>query len=257
MQKLEFMKKIISILFVLTTLAACTEKTETAAPAQNSYTLVFFDKTASVNPNDSFVMGKYSAALKNLVDKNINKEGDLLEAYFIHENTSKARALTIKSRTPQGETSNLSPADKEAANLSYEINIKKERQLIYNALIEKLLENNTSTSNAETNVGDSVPVMARALDLNSSVNAYFFSDMIESMNNGRDFHRMAPISYDQAEKWAKEDVKKYTEYSLINTDIDVILPFSPNSSSKINNPNISDYWKVFFDQLGAKSVNEQ
>lgn len=253
------MKKILSLLLVLSGLAACTDKTESQkqTPPKNTFTLVFFDKTQSVNPNDSFVKNKYSSALKELVDKNINNEGDVLEAYFIHENTAKARALTVKSRTAREDTENLSPTDREAADLTYEVSIKKERQVIYNALLQKMLEGNSSSSNAETNISGSIPVISAAFENSSKVNAYFFSDMVESMKNGRDFHKMAPISHDQAETWAIEDVKKFKEYNLLNADINIILPFSPNSSSRENNPNVSDYWKVFFDELGVRNVREQ
>lgn len=250
-----FMKKAL-LLFALA-FWGCSEKKEAETKPKNTYTLVFFDKTQSVNPGDDFVKNKYSAALKNLVDHNINTEGDIVEAYFIHENTSKARALTIKSRTAKDDTDGMSPTDLEAANNMYELSIKKERQLIYDALIQKMMETNKSSSNAETNVSASVPVISAAFDTYPNVKAYFFSDMVESMRAGRDFHRMAPISHDQAETWAKEDAKKYTSYNLSNAQINIILPFSPNSSSKINNPSVTDYWKIFFDALGASNVNEQ
>jgi hypothetical protein len=34
------------------------------------------------------------------------------------------------------------------------------------------------------------------------------------------------------------------------------LPFEPTSSTKENNPNVTDYWKVFFDGLGVSGVTE-
>jgi hypothetical protein len=45
-------------------------------------------------------------------------------------------------------------------------------------------------------------------------------------------------------------------YNLTNAQISIILPFSPNSSSKENNPNVSDYWKVYFEALGVSGVKE-
>lgn len=253
------MKKALGLLLILFVLGSCSDKTEsqtTDSKPKNTYTLVFFDKTQSVNPNDDFVKNKYASAIRELVDRNINTEGDILEVYYIHENTSKARALSIKSRTAKEDLSGLSPTDLEAANNAYDLSIKKERQLIYNALVEKLMETNTSSSNSETNVAGSVPVISSAFDTYPTVRAYFFSDMVESMGSGRDFHKMAPISHDQAEKWAKEDIEKYKSYNLTNVDVSIILPFSPNTSSKVNNPNVTDYWKVFFEGLGARTVKE-
>lgn len=252
------MKKALVLLLTTLCIWSCSDKTEdqTDTKPKNTYTLVFFDKTQSVDPNNEFVKGKYSAAIRELVDKNINTEGDILEVYYIHENTSKARALSIKSRTAKDDTEGLSPTDLEAANNAYDMSIKKERQIIYNALIEKLMESNSSASNSETNVSASVPVISSAFDTYPNVKVYFFSDMVESMKSGRDFHRMAPISHDQAEAWAKEDAGKYKSYNLMNADVSIILPFSPNTSSKINNPNVTDYWTIFFEELGARKVNE-
>lgn len=253
------MKNPILFLLSLIFLGACSEKSEnqTLNIPKNTYTLVFLDKTQSVNPNDSYVKDKYSAALKRLVDENINTQGDILEVYYIHENTSKSKALTIKSRTAKEDTQGLSPTDKEAAETLYDLGIKKERNLIYEALVNEMMKSNTGSSNSETNISASVPLISTAYDVYPNVKAYFFSDMVESMKAGRDFHKMAPISQDQAEEWAKEDVKKFKSYNILNSDIHFVLPFSPNSSSKENNPSVSDYWKTFFNELGASKVSEE
>ncbi len=252
------MQKTFILLLTITLLWACSEtkNDQTEPPPLNTYTLVFLDKTQSVNPNDNFVKTRYTSAIKNLVDRNIRTEGDILEVYFIHENTSKARALTIRSRTAKENTNGLSPTDQEAANNAYDLSIKKERQMIYNALIQKFMESNTTASNSETNISASVPVIAAALQNHPEVKAYFFSDMVESMRSGRDFHTRAPQSQEQADTWAREDANRYKSHNLSGTEIRVILPFSPNSSSKVNNPNVTEYWKVFFAELGAGEVNE-
>lgn len=252
------MKKKLLLLFIPALLTACSEtkKDDTSQPPANTYTLVFLDKTQSVNPNDNFVKTKYASALKNLVDANIRTEGDMLEVYFIHENTSKARALSIRSRTAKEATEGLSPTDLEAAQNAYDLSIKKERQVIYNALMQKFMESNTSASNSETNIHAGVPVMTAALESHPEVKAYFFSDMVESMRSGRDFHNRAPQSGEQASAWAKEDAARYSGQSLSGTEVYMILPFSPNSSSKVNNPNVTAYWKTFFGELGANTVTE-
>ncbi|WP_367914040.1 hypothetical protein [Leadbetterella sp. DM7] len=253
------MKKAFILLLGGILLGACSETTKNEAdlPPANTYTLVFFDKTQSVNPNDTFVKTKYSSAIRNLVDQNIRTEGDILEVYFIHENTSKARALTVKSRTAKESTEGLSPTDLEAASNAYDLSIKKERQMIYNALMQKLMESNSSASNSETNISAGIPVIATALATYPDVKAYFFSDMVESMRSGRDFHSRPPQNREQAQSWAREDAGKYAQQSLSGAGIYMILPFSPNSSSKINNPNVTEYWKDFFGELGTGNVTEQ
>jgi hypothetical protein len=36
----------------------------------------------------------------------------------------------------------------------------------------------------------------------------------------------------------------------------MILPFPPSSSLKENNPSVTDYWKTYFESLGANQVKE-
>lgn len=129
--------------------------------------------------------------------------------------------------------------------------------MIYNALMQKFMESNASASNSETNISAGVPVMATALETHSQISAWFFSDMVESMRSGRDFHTRAPQSQEQALAWAKEDAARFKSHGLSGAEINMILPFSPNSSSKVNNPHVTAYWKAFFSELGATHVGEQ
>jgi hypothetical protein len=250
------MKKLIITLATSLALLSCgsteTEKDTTAITTEsqkrNNHTIVFFDKTQSVNVDDAFVRNKYQAALKSLIDENIQSEGDVFEIYYIHENTAKAKVLSLSSRTAKENTEGLNSTDLEAAQTNYDMSIGKERRMI--------LEKNSGASNAETNISASVPLLSEALNGKKDVKAFYFSDMVESLKNGRDFHKVAPISHDQAEEWAKADAENYKLYNLTNAQVSIILPFSPNSSSKENNPNVSDYWKVYFEALGVSGVKE-
>ena len=253
------MQKKLCLVLLPVLLAACSEtrNEQTTAPAATTYTLVFMDKTRSISPDDPFVKTRYASAFKSLTDENIRMEGDMLEVYYIHENTSKARALSVRSRTAKEPADGLSPTDREAAENAYTLSIQKERQLICQALMQKFMESNPSSSNAETNIGGAVPVMAAALAEHREVKVWFFSDMIESMRSGRDFHRQPPHSHEQARAWALEDAARYTGQSLAGARVSMVLPFPPNSSSKVNNPNVTAYWKAFFEELGAGKVTEE
>lgn len=256
------MKKLIIIFATSLALISCSSAEKDAARSTtdtkktNNHTLVFFDKTQSVNVDDEFVRNKYQAALKSLIDENIQSEGDIFEIYYIHENTAKAKVLSLSARTIKESSEGLNGTDLEAAQTNYDMSIGKERRMILDLAVQKMLEKNSGASNAETNISASVPLLSEALNGKKDVKAFYFSDMVESLKNGRDFHKVAPISHDQAEEWAKADAENYKLYNLTNAQISIILPFSPNSSSKENNPNITDYWKVYFDVLGVSGVKE-
>eukprot|EP01034_Spumella_vulgaris_P025041 gene25041-31451_t len=173
----------------------------------NNHTLVFFDKTQSVNVDDAFVRTKYQSALKALIDQNIQTEGDVFEIYYIHENTAKAKVLSLSARTTKESSEGLNATDLEAAQTNYDMSIGKERRMILDLAVQKMLEKNAG-------------------------------------------------AHDQAEEWAKADAENYKLYNLTNAQISIILPFSPNSSSKENNPNVTDYWKVYFETLGVSGVKE-
>jgi hypothetical protein len=252
------MKKLIITFATSLALLSCgsTEKdaatSTTDTKKANNHTLVFFDKTQSVNVDDAFVRTKYQSALKALIDQNIQTEGDVFEIYYIHENTAKAKVLSLSARTTKESSEGLNATDLEAAQTNYDMSIGKERRMILDLALEK----NAGASNLETNISASIPLLSEALNGKKDVKAFYFSDMVESLKNGRDFHRVAPISHDQAEEWAKADAENYKLYNLTNAKISIILPFSPNSSSKENNPNVTDYWKVYFEALGVSGVKE-
>ena len=253
--------KILAIAIILNSfLISCGSLEKNASiinePLKNTHTILFFDKTQSVDITNAFVKNKYESALKNLIDQNINTEGDVLEIYYIHENTAKSKCLSMVARTEKENSEGLNVTDLEAAETNYKMSILKERKMMLAMAIQKLSEKNTGTSNLETNVSASVPVLSAALESKKSVMAYYFSDMIESVKAGRDFHKMAPISHDQAQDWATKDVESKKLFNLTNATITMILPFEPTSSSKENNPNVTDYWKVYFEALGIKQISE-
>ncbi len=253
------LKKIFFYGLIASLMSACGFFTDNSANAKKEATvrtLVFFDKTASVNTANAFVQNKYAAALKSLISENIRKEGDQLEVYFIHENTAKSRCLVMKSRTAIPDPAGLNATDMEAAQSTYDIDIDRERNRVYQNVLQKMLVKNESESNVETNISGSIPVLAKALENGDDLKVYYFSDMVESIKSGRDFHTSSPISVKQAEEWAKTDITQYKLYNLSGAEVRWILPFEPNSTSKVNNPHVGDYWKLFFEKLGANLVEE-
>lgn len=254
------MKFHLLVLVIVLGLSGCgtsgTDEKSTPDKIKPIHTILFIDKTESVSVSNPFILNKYKNVIKSIVDLNINQAGDQLEIYYIHENTSKARCLNVFARTAMESTEGMNATDLEANKNSYDLSINKERKNIYNMALQKLMVENSGASNQETNVGVSVPLIADAVAKSDDVRIYYFSDMIESVKSGRDFHTTPPSGSEQANEWAKTDAGKYKDLNISPAVITVILPFEATSSSKENNPHVTEYWKSFFGQLGVNQISE-
>ena len=263
------MKKIIWFLPLLL-LTACSSdsgqgagKGETNAEinAPNTCSLVLLDKSISINPNDAYIRQKYQQALTALISENIKRKGDRLEVYFIHDNTTKAKALERMCQSEKEDVSSANQTDAEAAETSFEVSLQKERARFQREAIAQLAAPNPSSSNRYTDILASLPVANRLAERGFRVKTYYFSDMIESMRgtNRRDFHTTPPVRSEQATSWARQDAKrlKSTLPNLAEVEFYQILPFKPTASSKTNNPNVTVYWETLFQELGVTKRLEE
>jgi hypothetical protein len=231
-------------------------KNEELVKQPNIHTLIFIDKTESVDITKPFIATKYQTALNQIIEDNVNQAGDKVEVYYIHENTSKARTMSMTARSNMGDTYGMNATDLEAAKTSFNLSLRKERSIFSQQAIQRLMTANNSSSNLETNVTASIQVIAKAAETATDVRVYYFSDMMESLKSGRDFHVNAPKSTEQATEWAKVDSEKLQKYVIGNPVITMILPFEATSSSKENNPNVTAYWQSLFENLGVRNVVE-
>lgn len=241
-------------------LVACGSEKETAKVATNSpvYTLVFLDKTQSVNVNKNYVHDKYRQVLTDIIENNMKNKGDKLEVYFIHENTSKARAMSVMVRSEKDNVEGVNATDREAIETSFSLSLQKEKGIFLRQLLSKLDQQNTGSSNQSTDIWASLPVIAKANESGAEVKVYYFSDMVESVKGAdrRDFHVNPPKSDEQAEADAKADVKKLEQYIIGSPQITIVSPFEPTASIKENNPHVTHYWQTLFQELGGASVEE-
>ena len=240
---------------------ACGDKKEqnTEQNKANSpviYSLIFIDKTASVDVTKTFIVQKYQQTLTSIIEQNLNKAGDKFEIYYIHENTSKGRCLSLVCRTEMENTDGMNATDVEAVKTSYDLSIRKERSFVTTQALNRLNAQNNSVSNRETNILSSIPIIAKASESGAVVKVYYLSDMVESVKNGRDFQIKPPKDESEAEAWAKTDAERFKNYALNSPNISMILPFEPMSSTKVNNPTITFYWSKLFENLGVMSVQE-
>ena len=208
--------------------ACSSEKGTPAQTDEPTYTLIFIDKTRSVNVDKSFVAQKYQRALTDIIEQNIRQKGDKLEVYFIHENTSKARALNLTVRAEMEDMSSASPTDREAAETEFNLSLTREKAQIRQRVLQQLMTQNTGASNQETDIWASLPVIQKANESGATVKVYYLSDMIESVKGSarRDFQVKPPKDNAQAEEWAKTDAEQLKRYTLGTPDITMILPFA-------------------------------
>jgi hypothetical protein len=259
MKKPYFLYKLLSFSLFLFLLSCGDKEKQKAANKPDSpanYTLIFIDKTASVDVSKPFIAEKYQQALTSIIEQNVNKAGDRFEIYYIHENTAKGRCLSLVCRTEMENTEGMNATDQEAVKTSYDLSIRKERNFITKQSMARLNAQNSGISNRETNILSSIPIIAKASETGSTVKVYYLSDMVESVKSGRDFQIKPPKDDAEAENWAKTDAEKYKDLALNSPDISMILPFEPTSSIKENNPTITHYWSKLFENLGVMSVQE-
>jgi hypothetical protein len=243
---------------LLLTTACSSEKEKKPVTNSPIYTLIFMDKTRSVNVNEAFVAKKYEQILSDIVAQNIRQKGDKVEVYFIHENTSKAKALSLTCRTEIDDTQAMNATDREGAQTTFGLMLDREKMVFSRQITSKLAIQNLSASRQNTDIWGSLPVIAKAAETGMEVKVYYLSDMIESMSGAgrRDFHHNAPANNQEAQSWAKADAKILKNYTLGAAEVKMALPFEPTSSTKENNPTITVYWSTLLQELGAMSVEE-
>ncbi len=255
------MKSLFLTVFIILLLSACSADSAKKRPADEpTYTLIFMDKSLSVNTNQDFARKKYSTAIQTLLNETVRQTGDKIEVYFIHENTTKARALSLTVRTEADDLAGANPTDREAAQTEFDLALQRERTTFMRQVIRKLDQQNPGLSNQRTDIWGSLSAIARASETGMAVQVLYLSDMIESMAgqpNRRDFHKTPPSNPDQADAWATTDAAFIgEEYDIGSPTIRLVLPFAPTAPQRVNNPTITRYWQTLFEKLGAGDVTE-
>ncbi|MEA5403135.1 hypothetical protein VB776_09430 [Arcicella sp. DC2W] len=230
-------------------------KYENAVDESKTCSMIFIDKSVSVDPNKQFIYEKYNKIINQLIDENIKTKGDRVEVFFIHENTAKAKVAELIARSEMEIAEGASATDAEAQKTEFEMDISKERSIFKKVVINHLTSTNPSASKNSTDILAALPLIDHEIGKGFTVKAYFLSDMVESMKgaNRRDFHQTPPVDDASAVGWAREDAASL-QATLPNIGVAQIIiakPFEPTASRKINNPAISTYWQRLFSELGV------
>jgi hypothetical protein len=257
------MKKQIKYYFVMIPAAlilSCTPDTGNKyqeVDEQKTCSMIFIDKSVSVNVNKKFVNQKYTQVINQLIDENVKSKGDKIAVYFVHENTGKGKAAELVCRSEREDLSGASSTDSEAISTEYNMSLDKEKSIFKKVVFSQLAAQNTSSSKDNTDLWATLPLIDKTVAKGFNVKVYFLSDMVESMKtkNRRDFHTNPPVDDAAAVGWAREDVlgMKPNLPNIGLAQIFVAKPFEPTASRKNNNPAISAYWQRLFMELGVSS----
>ena len=249
--------KYFSVIIPATLILSCSDtgKKYQEVEEQKNCSMIFIDKSVSVDVNKKFVNEKYTKIINQLIDENVKTKGDKLEVYFVHENTGKGKAADMVCRTEKGELTGASATDSEAISTEYSMSLDKEKSIFKKMVFAQLASQNTSSSKDNTDLWAALPLIDKAVSKGFNVKAYFLSDMVESMTakNRRDFHSNPPVDDAAAVGWAREDViaMKTNLTNIGLAQIFIAKPFEPTASRKKNNPAISAYWQRLFMELGV------
>jgi hypothetical protein len=245
----------IPVAFVLSCSSSGDKYQEVDEPKNCS--MIFIDKSVSVNVSKKFINEKYTKIINQLIDENVKVKGDKIEVYFIHENTAKGKAADMTCRTEKGETQGASSTDSEAIATEFNMSVDKERSVFKKIVFAQLAAQNTSSSKNNTDIQAALPLIDKVASKGFNVKVYFLSDMVESMkaDNRRDFHVNPPVDDAAAVGWAREDAvgMKGALTNLSMAQIYIAKPFEPTASRKKNNPAISAYWQRLFLELGVNT----
>ena len=154
-------KKILLAAFALLAVGCSEQTKETARIHTPVQTLVFIDKTQSIDVSKPYIATKYQGELNNLIEQNIQGEGDKLEVYYIHENTSKARCLSMACRSSMGMIEGKNPTDIEAIKMGFDLSLKREKAIFQKQANMRLMQTNASSSNTYTDILASLEVIAK------------------------------------------------------------------------------------------------
>jgi hypothetical protein len=253
---MNFVLKIVLISLLSLSFYSCSDTSSEQQTRKKAPTisLIFLDKSVSLNLNADFVKQKYEPIVRQILKDNIQQEGDKIEVWYIHQNTSKGKAMQLMSRATLPDLNGMSPSDADYAKSTHEVELGREHTLMF-ARIKTLLEAaNQSASKEATDVSATLPIIDKTCQEWENVRVYYFSDMIESnsASSSRIFDKNPPKDATQAEEWAKIDAKNWQSRlnSISMAEVKVILPYPPTANTSTNNPQISNYWQKLFENLG-------
>lgn len=230
-------------------------------PPPVNYTLIFIDKTVSVNTDDDFVRNKYDKALEMLVQHGIQKKGDKVEVYFLHENTARGKVFSYTCRAAMPDTTAMNPTDVAMAKSNYALMLRKEQSKVLKRCLQALDMPNENYSKLYTDLWASLHIIDKRrarLPIDARVRVCYLSDMVESMpgSGRRDFFKKPPYSQKQAIQYAEEDLQQFAALDLADIEVFYVLPFSPTTPASQNNPWIITYWETIFQGLDVAEFAE-
>ncbi len=225
---------------------------------RNTHTLIFIDKSASVQVDEETAHQQESALLK-LLHEAVQGKGDRLDGYHIHSNTGDQPFKKHVCQAFLPDTASMDHISKLQAKQTFQGALSNERQTLKKELTEVWKSSSEGRSVAQsTNIWPILEVMTRFFPDSSSgdkCQVVIFSDMIHADGKGTDLRKLK--NREDAETAARNHAQqlrqslKIDEQRLHNVAVHIGFPSGAMEASR--NQLMKYYWEALFNEFGMGS----
>jgi hypothetical protein len=215
------------------------------------------DKSVSVNGQDARLEARVEYALTPILYSKISNTNDYVEVHLIHGESIGAKALLQKTweETPPCEAT-MGPDTYRQEEQDYNNRLKKFRNEIKSELLGQLNQQVIGAVVNETDMLGTLEVISDFIN-NSKPGekntVVFFSDMVHSKDEPRDYHEKPIIDLTEAEMCAKKDFEWLKTNHKVDPkafdNLDLKIRFTAGEYDKTQNESMRYYWNALFREV--------
>lgn len=260
--------KILALIFGIGLFISCSSSGIETKEPDNSLSILFVDKTISLDENSEEIIQKLEEESRNFLEKNISNSGDEIIISYIFSNTaSPANRFPFQYSPPAINTVGIYGINKELMEIEHLKRIKKYKEQFISKVLHKMFD--LKADGSSTNVIGSIPTMKEIIEKTkaNNINVLYLSDMKETSSfRFLKFNSCCDgsiINVKQAVELAEKDfirVKKtflMEDFCLKNINtISVVFPterLDEDGSYEL----LPHYWRTLFKDFGITNISFQ
>lgn len=231
---------------------------------KNTTTVVFIDKTTSVETN-SFITAKNQSWLRRILKQSFVVSGDKIILSYIFQNTASSSNKTVFTYHPPTErTDRMSSSEARVAKIKYKKRLRAYQNNFIDRIITKAFSSQPSLSG--TNVIGSFKILSDISIANPKhkLKAVYISDMQECSSFQKLFCESSTHSiksFNHALSLAKKDYPRLIQKFRLNKKclqnyLEIIVVFPAQELD--TDPAFAilpTYWTYLFSQCGVNEIN--